>query len=167
MGIDSATSAPLYTAGNYNPEDSVGRLISDVSGRLLAAIDDEMTGLGITGAQWVILMRIATGCGSTAAELCRFSRYDTGSMTRMLDRLQEKGLIRRVRSDTDRRVVRLELTEAGRGLHTLLPPVAIKVLNAHLTGFTRSELEQFKGFLKRMRANSDHLIQPSTSPEHP
>ena len=97
---------------------------------------------------------IATGCGSTAAELCRFSRYDTGSMTRMLDRLEEKGLIRRVRSSTDRRVIHLELTEAGRELYTLLPPVAIKVLNSHLQGFTRAELELFKNFLRRMQANS-------------
>jgi DNA-binding MarR family transcriptional regulator len=148
-------SKPLYTAENYNPEDSVGRLIADVSGRLLAAFDDEMTDLGITGAQWVILMRIASGCGSTAAELCRFSRYDTGSMTRMLDRLEEKDLIRRVRSSTDRRVIHLELTDAGRELYTLLPPVAIKVLNAHLKGFTRADLELLKGFLRRMQANSE------------
>jgi DNA-binding MarR family transcriptional regulator len=87
-------------------------------------------------------------------------------MTRMLDRLQEKGLIRRVRSDRDRRVVRLELTEAGRDLYTLLPPVAIKVLNAHLSGFTRDELDQLKGFLKRMRANSEQPVpnQPLTHP---
>jgi DNA-binding MarR family transcriptional regulator len=145
---------PLYTAENYNPEDSIGRLIADVTGRMLAALDDEMTGLGITGAQWVILMRIATGCGSTAAELSRFSRYDTGSMTRMLDRLEEKGLIRRVRSSSDRRVIHLELTDSGRELYTLLPPVAIKVLNAHLKGFTRAELGLFKNFLGRMQANS-------------
>src|SRR5664279_3456883 len=145
---------PLYTAENYKPEDSIGRLIADVSGRLLAAFDDEMTDLGITGAQWVILMRIANGCGSTAAELCRFSRYDTGSMTRMLDRLEEKGLIRRLRSSTDRRVIHLELTDQGQELYTLLPPVAIKVLNAHLKGFTRAELELFKSFLGRMQVNS-------------
>jgi DNA-binding MarR family transcriptional regulator len=150
---------PLYTSENYNPEDSLGRLIADVSGRLLAAFDEEMTGMGITGAQWVILMRIANGCGPTAAELCRFSRYDTGSMTRMLDRLEEKGLIRRTRSSTDRRLINLELTDAGRELYPLLPPVAVKVLNAHLQGFTRDELDCFKGFLSRMQANSQQAAQ--------
>ena len=164
MITDPKGTEPLYTSENYNPEESIGRLIADVSGRLLAAFDDEMTGMGITGAQWVILMRIANGCGSTAAELCRFSRYDTGSMTRMLDRLEEKGLIRRARSDKDRRVMCLELTEAGRELYPLMPPVAIKVLNTHLRGFTRDELEQFKGFLNRMRANSESSAQDSASP---
>ena len=164
MGIESRGTEPLYTSENYKPEESIGRLIADVSGRLLSAFDDEMTGMGITGAQWVILMRIANGCGSTAAELCRFSRYDTGSMTRMLDRLEEKGLIRRARSDKDRRVMCLELTEAGWDLYPLMPPVAIKVLNTHLQGFTRDELELFKDFLNRMRANSEQLNRDATSP---
>ena len=164
MGTDSRGTEPLYTPENYNPEESIGRLIADVSGRLLSAFDDEMTGMGITGAQWVILMRIAHGCGSTAAELCRFSRYDTGSMTRMLDRLEEKGLIRRARSDKDRRVMCLELTETGRGLYPLMPPVAMKVLNAHLRGFTREELDLFKGFLNRMRINSEQAALDPASP---
>jgi DNA-binding MarR family transcriptional regulator len=87
-------------------------------------------------------------------------------MTRMLDRLEEKGLIHRARSDKDRRVMCLELTEAGWDLYPLMPPVAIKVLNTHLRGFTRDELELFKGFLNRMRANSEQLTQDSTSPAH-
>ena len=56
MTTHSKKEAPLYTSENYNPEESIGRLIADVSGRLLVAFDDEMTGMGITGAQWVILM---------------------------------------------------------------------------------------------------------------
>jgi len=157
MTTDPTAAEPLYTPENYSPEESLGRLIADASRRILAGFDDEMAsqGMGITGAQWVILMRIARGCASTAAELCRFGHCDTGSMTRMLDRLEEKGLIRRVPSSKDRRVTHLELTDAGQELLPHLPPVAIKVLNAHLKGFTREELEQLKGFLNRIRANSD------------
>lgn len=110
-------------------------------------------GAGITSAQWGVLMRIAKGCASTSAQLCRSAHYDTGSMTRMLDRLEEKGLIRRVRNNPDRRIVSLEVTEAGRALERRLPPAAIKVLNAHLRGFTHGELAQLKDFLNRMRAN--------------
>lgn len=154
MTIHPSGTEPLYTPENYQAEESLGRLIADVSGRLLAAFDEELADLGISGAQWVILMRIAKGYASTAAELCRFSRYDPGSMTRMIDRLEEKNLIRRVKSSLDRRISHLELTEAGQNLVPHLPPVAIKVLNAHLKGFTREELDLFKGFLNRMRANS-------------
>jgi DNA-binding MarR family transcriptional regulator len=148
---------PLYTPENYNPEDSIGRLIAEASRQILAALDEELLhrGTGITGAQWATLMRISRGCASTAAELCRYNRYDTGSMTRMLDRLEEKGLIRRVPSSKDRRVTMLELTDAGRDLLPQLPPVAIKVLNAHLKGFSRGELDQLKDFLNRIRANGE------------
>ena len=156
MDIEPAAAEPLYTPETYNPEDSLGRLIADVSRRILAGFDEELAsqGMGITGAQWVILMRIARGCATTAAELCRFGHCDTGSMTRMLDRLEEKGLIRRVPSSRDRRITHLELTEAGQDLLPHLPPVAVKVLNAHLKGFSRTELDQLKGFLNRIRANS-------------
>ncbi len=156
MPVEPENTESLYTPENYQPEESLGRLIADVSRRILAGFDEEMAsqGMGITGAQWVILMRIARGCASTAAELCRFGHCDTGSMTRMLDRLEEKGLIRRVPSSKDRRITLLDLTEAGRALLPHLPPVAIKVLNAHLKGFSREELDQLKGFLNRIRANS-------------
>jgi len=157
MQTDSGATAPAYTPDTFSAEDSLGRLIRDVSTRLLSALDGEMAPLGITGAQWVVLMRVANGGpGIAAAELCRFLRYDTGSMTRMLDRLEEKGLIRRVQSCCDRRVTQLELTEAGWELFPLLPLAAIKVLNAHLKGFTPEELERFKDFLNRMLANSEH-----------
>ncbi|WP_243382689.1 MarR family winged helix-turn-helix transcriptional regulator [Geothrix alkalitolerans] len=157
MPVEPEKTEPLYTPENYQPEESLGRLIADVSRRILAGFDEEMAsqGMGITGAQWVILMRIARGCASTAAELCRFGHCNTGSMTRMLDRLEEKGLIRRVPSSKDRRITLLELTEAGHDLLPHLPPVAIKVLNAHLKGFSRDELDQLKGFLNRIRANSE------------
>ncbi len=146
-----------YNLGNYHPEDSVGRLLAETSRQILAALDEELLrqGKGITGAQWAILVRVSRGCASTAAELCRTGRYDTGSMTRMLDRLEEKGLIRRVRSARDRRITHLELTEPGQTLLPSLPPVAIKVLNAHLRGFGAAELAQLKDFLQRIRANGE------------
>jgi DNA-binding MarR family transcriptional regulator len=49
----------------------------------------------------------------------------------------------------------LELTQAGQELYPLMPPVAIKVLNAHLEGFSREEFDLLKGLLHRMLANSE------------
>ena len=76
-------------------------------------------------------------------------------MTRMLDRLEAKGLIVRTRSTDDRRRVQLELTEAGRGEAERLVQAIVNVLNRHLNGFSASELDQFKGFLRRMLANRE------------
>ncbi|BAL23844.1 MarR family winged helix-turn-helix transcriptional regulator [Azoarcus sp. KH32C] len=146
---------PLYTPENWTMDESVGYLLTQVRGRMVAAIDAELAPLDITWAQWGILLQLANGKAETAAELCRNSGCDTGSMTRMLDRLEQKGLMRRERSAEDRRVVHLRMTEAGKELYPQLPEIALKVLNRHLRGFTRSELELFKGFLRRMIANAD------------
>lgn len=146
---------PLYSAESWTMDESLGYLLHQVRGRLVAAIDTELEPLDITWAQWGTLLKIANGHARTASELCRSMTCDTGSMTRMLDRLEQKDLIRRERSSEDRRIVELSLTAAGQKLYPRLPPIAVKVLNQHLRGFKRDELETMKGFLRRMLANSD------------
>lgn len=148
-------SPDLYSAETWTMGESVGYLIHHLRGRLVAAIDAELAPLDITWAQWVTLLQIASGRAETAAGLCRLIAGDTGSMTRMLDRLEQKGLIHRERSAEDRRVVRLSLTDAGRELYPQLPAIAVKVLNHHLRGFTPEELETLKSLLRRMIANAD------------
>jgi len=78
-------------------------------------------------------------------------------MTRALDRLEAKGLVARVRSSEDRRVVNLELTDAGREVAAVVPAVLAEVLNLHLAGFSHDEWRALLGMLKRMRANGDAL----------
>jgi DNA-binding MarR family transcriptional regulator len=140
----------LYRAETYRVEDSVGWLITRLRASIFAAVDREVAAWGVSAAQCSILLYIAAGRGDRAADIARDYDYDTGSMTRMVARLAAKRLLRRVRDDADRRVQRLELTAAGRKLAGDVPAVAVKVLNQHLRGFTRAELDQLKGFLQRM-----------------
>lgn len=145
----------LYRAASYRVEDSVGFMITRLRASLFAAVDREVAPWGISSAQGAILMYIAHGRGNRAADIARDYSYDTGSMTRMIDRLVGKGLLRRVRDPGDRRVVRLELTAKGLGLTRRLPAVAVRVLNRHLRGFERAELDVLKGLLGRMLSNVD------------
>ena len=143
----------FYTAATYSAEDSVGYLVASLRTRIFKAVDIEMSKLGFTAAQWAILRVIATGEPPTAAELCRQLNYDTGSMTRMLSRLERKGVVVREPSASDRRVVRLRLTPLGRKLHPKLRDVVIRVLN-HLThGMSSDEVRALNEQLKRMRNN--------------
>ena len=71
---------------------------------------------GITAAQFKVMIIIAQFGVDTPAELCRHLSLDSGSMTRMLDRLEQKGLLARKRSEQDRRQVQLVLTEDGQRL---------------------------------------------------
>ena len=148
-----ASPAP-YSVESYSPDESVGYLVARVRASLYAAVDREMAPLGVSAAQFLILMNVAQQRASCAADLAREQSTDTGSMTRMIERLVRKGHLRRVRDPEDRRVVRLELTDSGRSLARKLPPVAVKVLNQHLRGFSKTEFEQLKTFLRRMLANA-------------
>jgi DNA-binding MarR family transcriptional regulator len=79
------------------------------------AANQHGTDLGVTGAQFIVLARVAASQGKkSASELCKEMSYDAGAMTRMIDRIESKGLIRRVRCMQDRRLVYLELTDLGR-----------------------------------------------------
>ena len=136
-------------------QDSVGYMVTRLRASLFASVDREVASWGISSAQGAILIYIAHGSASRAADLAREHNYDTGSLTRMLDRLVTKGLLKRVPHANDRRAATLELTAAGRRLAARLPAAAVKVLNHHLRGFTRAELDQLKGLLGRMLANRD------------
>lgn len=143
----------LYRASDYRVEDSVGFMITRLRASIFAGADREVSPWGISSAQGAILIYIAHGRGDRAADLARDYSSDTGSMTRIIGRLVGKGLLRRVHDARDRRAVRLELTAKGRALTQRLPAVAVKVLNAHLHGFTRAELDALKGYLQRMLDN--------------
>jgi DNA-binding MarR family transcriptional regulator len=143
----------LYRAETYRVDDSVGWLITRLRASIFAGVDREVAAWGVSAAQCSILLYIHAGRGDRAADIARDYDYDTGSMTRMVARLAAKRLLKRVRDAADRRVQRLELTAAGRKLAGEIPGVAVKVLNQHLRGFTRAELEQLKGFLQRMLDN--------------
>ena len=140
----------LYRADSYRVEDSVGYLVTRVRASIFAGVDRELAPLGISAAQGSILIYIAHGRGDRAADIARDYDYDTGSMTRMVARLVAKRLLRRVPDENDRRVQRLELTAAGKKLTEQMAAMAAKVLNQHLRGFTRAELEQLKALLRRM-----------------
>ena len=93
------------------------------------------------------------------AELARACTLDVGAMTRTLDRLEAKGLVKRVRSSEDRRVVNLELTDEGRATAKQIPTVLCRVQNAHLRGFTEDEWQLLKGMLRRVLDTALELQQ--------
>jgi MarR family transcriptional regulator, multiple antibiotic resistance protein MarR len=151
--LPPAPAAGYYTVETYTAEDSVGFLVAALRTRIFKALDIEMGKLGFTSAQWPILRLVATGATPTAADLCRQLNYDTGSMTRMLSRLERKGVIAREPSAEDRRIVRLHITPAGRKVYPKLRDVVMRVLN-HLTAdFSPDDVHAASVLLQRMRAN--------------
>jgi DNA-binding MarR family transcriptional regulator len=154
---DPLPQADFYAAETFRREESLGAVLKGVIASLTQQIDRRLVDHDLTHAQWVPLFKLAHGECGTVAELARTLQSDPGAMTRALDRLEAKGLVARVRSSEDRRVVNLELTEAGREVAAVVPAVLAEVLNLHLAGFSHDEWRALLSMLKRMRANGDAL----------
>ncbi len=137
-----------------SPDVQVGRLIKLVFYSLLRSVDARMQPLELTAMQWEPLLMLALGRADTVAALARECNVDCGSMTRMLDRLEDKQLLRRQRSDADRRVVKLMLSDKGREAAAEIPQVVTEELQRHLAGLSATELDTLTTLLKRMLGNS-------------
>jgi DNA-binding MarR family transcriptional regulator len=153
-------------AGAQVPEEglSVGYLMARARASLLAGLDAELAPFGLNAMQYAVLKHLADGNARTSADLCRHMYYDTGSMTRVLDRLEEKGLVRRERCRDDRRVVFLRVAAAGRAQLPRLRAAGSRVLEDHLAGFSAAEVENLRSYLGRMIENGrisggDHITR--------
>ena len=155
----------IYDSTSFQPGRHIGALVSRVKVEMLAALDRELAQdkrlapLEMSAAQYIIVANLATGPGEpkSAADLCKVISYDAGAMTRMLDRLEAKGLIRRTRSAQDRRLLNLELTEEGRAAFPRMREISMSNANRFLRGFSKAEARQLEGFLNRMLENGESM----------
>jgi len=152
-----AAPSVFYQAESYRPEDSVGYLMRQILNRVGQEIERQLAHTDLTNAQWIPLFKLYSGQATTVAELARECHLDAGAMTRMLDRLEAKGLCRRVRSETDRRVVNIELTAAGTKSASDIPEILSGVQNAHLAGFSTQEFETLREYLRRILNNAQAI----------
>ena len=150
----------IYDSTNYQPRKSIGALLGRVKVAMMAALDAELAAdrrlapFELSAAQLSVIACLADGERKSASDLCKGISYDAGAMTRMLDRLEGKGLIRRSRSPEDRRLVHLELTEEGRAAYPRMRELAFGVANRFLRGFSRAEARQLEALLGRMLENA-------------
>jgi len=147
------TDGLFYDGANYVVHSSVGHQLHQLTGAMKRDIEQRMSAHGLTAAQWYPLWKLKLDAGSTAQDMARDMAADAGSITRLLDRLEAKGLIGRERSATDRRVVNLYLTPAGEAVVGHVPHVLADVNNHYLRGLSRAEWQQLRELLARMLAN--------------
>ncbi|MHA3902226.1 MarR family winged helix-turn-helix transcriptional regulator [Castellaniella sp. WN] len=154
--------------GDLGPERNVGLLVKHVHTLLHRVIDLRACPMGLTASQWRPLLLILHRGIDTPAELARTLDVDTGATTRMLDRLESKGFVRRERVPEDRRVVKIVPTDTGRSVGARILPAIAQALNIHLSGFSEDEIRMLIALLKRMIANGEqHLQQAADRPDNP
>ncbi|GAA1004052.1 hypothetical protein Aple_005710 [Acrocarpospora pleiomorpha] len=127
-----------------------GAQLTQVARDLRTALDDDLAPFDVTSQQAALLMHAS---GNTPNRLAALLGTDTAGMTRLLDRLETKNLIRRQRNPADRRSIVIELTPEGRALLPKIAPSFGRANTRLLRGFTTAEITQLLAMLNRMRDN--------------
>jgi DNA-binding MarR family transcriptional regulator len=150
----------VYELKSAKTDDEFVPLIMQVRMAIIQGLDQEflsdkdVASLEITSAQFAILKNVLKGRATAACELCKFMDYDRGAMSRMIDRLEKKGLIRRVALAHTRRTRALEVTAAGRAAFPKMQACLTRVVNRMLYGLTSEQVRDVEKVLRKMLANS-------------
>jgi MarR family transcriptional regulator for hemolysin len=128
-------------------------MIKDVSRMLGTYADQQGRVLGISRAQWTVLVRLERTEGLKQSELAEILDLQPISLTRLLDRLDENGLIERRADPNDRRVNRLYLKPAARPLLEQLAVLSESLMATVLEGIEPESMERMLRDLRQVKDN--------------
>jgi MarR family transcriptional regulator for hemolysin len=142
-------------------------IINDVARMLRTYADYKGAQYGVTRAQWAVLARLDRFEGLKQSELAEMLDLQPISLTRLLDRLSESGLIERRADPNDRRAKRLFLTPAARPLLERLGELGEDLIGEAVKGVSREGVEQIVSQLAIVKENLRQAIQqrPATTGE--
>lgn len=132
--------------------------LNDTARMLRTFADHEAAQFGITRAQWVVLARLDNSEGLKQSELAEILDLQPISLTRLLDKLCESGLIERRPDPVDRRAKRLFLRPAARPLLEKLDDLGAQVMESALAGIKRQSVEGMVAQLGIMKENLRQAI---------
>lgn len=127
---------------------AVGRLLHLAQATMVGELDSAVAPFDLSAAQYVILSALASGRADTPSQLCKEISYSHGAMTRMLDRLEQKGMVHRVRDPDDRRSVKLALSDGCRRLFPDVLAAATAALDAFFQAHDQADLQRLEALLK-------------------
>lgn len=133
--------------------ESIGYLISIAGIRYKGKIWKCLKPYDVTPEQWVILNKLSNEEGLSQRELADRVAKNHPNTTRILDKMEQKGLIRRESSPSDRRVLLVFLTGEGIRIREKLLPVLWEIYEMSTKGFRGEELKVMKKLLVRFMAN--------------
>lgn len=132
---------------------SMGYRIKLLSQLLTRKLQEQLEPFGLTPFHWVVLCCLWEEDGLATSSIGDKLQQVGGTLTGVLDRMEERGLIRRERDQNDHRVWRIWLTETGKSLQDVLPPIAVELREQALQGISYPEREQLSALLDQIIAN--------------
>ena len=127
--------------------------IKQVGGRLFDRMLAEADVDAFNGAQGRILYVLWQGDGLTISQISAQTSLANTTLTSMLDRMEQSGLIRRSPSPTDRRALLIHLTDKAHALREDYDRISRRMNDLYYLGFTEEEILQLEGYLTRILNN--------------
>jgi len=128
--------------------------ISETAHALRKAFDRRAVGMGVTRAQWKVLFRLERQPGLRQIELADMLDIEPITLSRIVDRLEEAGLVERVADPADRRAWRLHVTAKAEPLIEKLRAVADKMISEAFAGIDPEQIAITRWVLERVRDNA-------------
>jgi DNA-binding MarR family transcriptional regulator len=154
-----------YHASTYKAQNSIGYLIKRGQSMMMDVLEKLFAERGFSFIHYVILTWVRDGIAVNPKDICIQYRHDSGALTRVIDQLEELGLLERVRRGNDRRKVELQLTETGRNTVESLIPLVVDKLNLALVDFSREEVAEFKRLLIKLNTRLATTLDPKAAAE--
>lgn len=133
--------------------DGIGFLIGDVSRVMRRRFDERARAIGVTRAQWRALVTLSREEGIQQTALAERIEVEPITLCRMVDRLEEAGMVERRRDPADRRAWNIYLTDRSRPLLDRLRAVADDLFADALHGVDEHDRAMLTATLERIRAN--------------
>jgi len=133
-------------------------LLNDVARMIRTLADQEARRFGMTRAQWGVLFRLERSEGLKQSELAELLEIQPITLTRLIDRLCDNGLIERRSDPNDRRAKRLFLTPAARPLLDRLNKLSTDMMTRVLEGVDRKAIEAMTGQFAGIKENIRRAI---------
>jgi DNA-binding MarR family transcriptional regulator len=130
--------------------DHVGYWLRRLSDEVHLSFERKLAAHGVTVAQWHVLVTLHRSEGETVAEVARFIETDAAAVSRLVDRLVEKGLVARSADPASRRRVLLALTPAAAGLVPALVELADQNDAAFFGTLPPAQRAELAGLLQRL-----------------
>lgn len=137
----------------YRIEESLGFLANRLAMAMRRSFEEKLKGYGLTAPQFGFLAILFEEDGQPLSNIGKCVYCDKPTITGIANRLEKKGLIKKVRDDKDRRVVKAVLTKKGKGLKVILYRMSMEVNSGAAKGFDAKEIKLLKSQLRRSLDN--------------
>jgi MarR family transcriptional regulator, organic hydroperoxide resistance regulator len=154
MNLNSIDAVVLTPEQKLRAPHSMGYRIKLLSQLLYRKFSDRLEPFGLTPFHWLVLCCLWQEDGLPTSGIGEKLQQVGGTLTGVLDRMEERGFIRRERDPADRRICRIWLTDSGKDFEHMLPQIVADLHEETWAGVSASDREQFSQLLNQAIANS-------------